>query len=284
VSRRRSWTDDQLIEACKTSESYASVRKKLGLKGSGSHALVRDRIENLGIQTDHFLGQGWALGKTSYSDERIGASPDEKFCKGSKTPRNTIKEIIIKEGLIPYACDICGNDGKWMGEELVLQLDHVNGRRRDHRLSNLRFLCPNCHSQTPTYCGKNKSNAVVSDEELLRALREEDSIRQALLSVGLSIGATYNRAYKLMAKNGLQIKRGSEQKYCVDCGAKISCNATRCKPCAGKHRANFKIDWPSCEELRQRLDESNYSALGRELGVSDNAIKKHLRVHCQERS
>ena len=54
----------------------------------------------------------------------------------------------------------CCNKGEWLGKPLVLQLDHINGVRDDHRLENLRFLCPNCHSQTDTYGGKN-SNVIL---------------------------------------------------------------------------------------------------------------------------
>ena len=48
-----------------------------------------------------------------------------------------------------------GNEGKWQGQDLSLQLDHINGVNNDHRVKNLRFLCPNCYSQTDTYGGKN---------------------------------------------------------------------------------------------------------------------------------
>ena len=49
----------------------------------------------------------------------------------------------------------CGNEGFWNGKKLVLQLEHKNGIHNDHRVENLCFLCPNCHSQTDTYSGKN---------------------------------------------------------------------------------------------------------------------------------
>ena len=53
-----------------------------------------------------------------------------------------------------YKCQKCGIS-EWLGNPLTLQLDHINGVNNDHRLTNLRFLCPNCHSQTDTYAGKN---------------------------------------------------------------------------------------------------------------------------------
>ena len=58
-------------------------------------------------------------------------------------------------------CTSCGLGPEWQGEKLVLQLDHTNGDHTDHRLDNLRWLCPNCHSQTPTYCGRNNKHGSV---------------------------------------------------------------------------------------------------------------------------
>ena len=66
-----------------------------------------------------------------------------------------MKARLIKEGYIEYKCAICGIKD-WLGQPLSLQLDHINGINDDHRLENLRLLCPNCHSQTDTYAGKNK--------------------------------------------------------------------------------------------------------------------------------
>jgi Zn finger protein HypA/HybF involved in hydrogenase expression len=69
--------------------------------------------------------------------------------------RASIRKIIIKENLIEYKCSECGIQ-TWNNKPLSLHLDHINGRSNDNRLENLRFLCPNCHSQTETYTGKNK--------------------------------------------------------------------------------------------------------------------------------
>jgi len=41
------------------------------------------------------------------------------------------------------------------GRALSIHLDHINGAGDDYRLDNLRMLCPNCHSQTETYGGRN---------------------------------------------------------------------------------------------------------------------------------
>lgn len=66
-----------------------------------------------------------------------------------------LKTRILKAKLLEHKCSSCGNDGAWLNQELVLQLDHINGVNDDNRIENLRFLCPNCHSQTLTFCGKN---------------------------------------------------------------------------------------------------------------------------------
>jgi 5-methylcytosine-specific restriction endonuclease McrA len=78
------------------------------------------------------------------------------FVLNSGYNHSTIKRNIIKYNLIPYECATCKNQGKHNGLDLTLQLDHINGVKVDQTLSNLRFLCPNCHSQTQTYAGGNR--------------------------------------------------------------------------------------------------------------------------------
>ena len=70
-------------------------------------------------------------------------------------PTLKLKKRLIKDGILEYKCDECGLDS-WNNKNIVLQLDHINGISNDHRLNNLRLMCPNCHSQTETYCGRNK--------------------------------------------------------------------------------------------------------------------------------
>ena len=69
--------------------------------------------------------------------------------------RASVKRVIIEKKLLELKCEECGIK-EWNRKKLSLHLDHINGENGDHRLENLRFLCPNCHSQTDTYAGKNK--------------------------------------------------------------------------------------------------------------------------------
>lgn len=68
--------------------------------------------------------------------------------------RHNIKHRLIKAGLLDVRCQECGLS-EWRGKPLMPHIDHINGVRDDHRLENLRMLCPNCHSQTETYGGRN---------------------------------------------------------------------------------------------------------------------------------
>jgi hypothetical protein len=82
--------------------------------------------------------------------------PLEVLMARSKS-RLSIKRRLLDAGILESRCDECGIS-EWRGRHLSIQLDHRNGIRDDHRLENLRMLCPNCHSQTETFAAKNKSN------------------------------------------------------------------------------------------------------------------------------
>ncbi len=77
------------------------------------------------------------------------------FVENSSYARHNLKRRIIEEKLLEYKCVCCGNIGEHNSQPLTLQLDHINGVNNDHRLENLRFLCPNCHTQQDTYAAKN---------------------------------------------------------------------------------------------------------------------------------
>jgi len=89
----------------------------------------------------------------------IKKDDSEVFVLESTYPRHRLKERIIKQKLIDYECEICGNVGVWLNKPLPLILDHINGVNNDHRLENLRFVCSNCDSQLPTY--KNRRGSKV---------------------------------------------------------------------------------------------------------------------------
>lgn len=86
---------------------------------------------------------------------RPRARPIPELLATSKSRAN-VKRRLLGVGLLENRCRECGLM-EWLGEPLTVQIDHVNGIRDDHRLENLRMLCPNCHSQTDTYGRRNRS-------------------------------------------------------------------------------------------------------------------------------
>lgn|GEM_PF-1850995 len=90
---------------------------------------------------------------------------------------------------------------KWLDEKITLELEHIDGNHQNNKRENLEALCPNCHSLTPTWRGRNKQNnkRKINDEELLMALIDYNfNMRQALISVGLAAkGGNYCRCHKL---------------------------------------------------------------------------------------
>jgi DNA-binding CsgD family transcriptional regulator len=86
---------------------------------------------------------------------RPSATPiAELLVAGTERGRFNLKARLVREGLKRNMCERCGLID-WRGEPLTLALHHVNGQRHDNRLENLMLLCPNCHSQTENYAGRN---------------------------------------------------------------------------------------------------------------------------------
>ena len=154
------WTLErkEMEELLNSSNSISEVIKKLGLadSGTGSRKILLQYIEanSLEKELEELKKRSKLISNSNLTPFEQTLTVEEMFCENSKVGRKEIKKYIIKNNLIPYKCVECGNEGSWNGKELSLQLDHINGINNDNRLENLRFLCPNCHSQTETFGSK----------------------------------------------------------------------------------------------------------------------------------
>ncbi len=156
--KKSKYTVEVLTPVVKKSKSYSQVVRGLGLKVSGgSSAYIKDKIVLLGIDTAHFTGQLWSKGTTKETNdivkaqaEKMTLSPKEVLRDGVMFKGAVLRRVLIEAG-VPYLCKECGLGPVWNGRGLTLHVDHISGNRRDCRKNNLRFLCPNCHQQTPTW-------------------------------------------------------------------------------------------------------------------------------------
>lgn len=151
----RTWTDAQFLQAAEAATSIADALRRLGLCARGGHHRSFQRhAKRLGVSLDRY---------NLTSNQRGGLVPfaktftDEEVFAVNSPLKGNLRRRVLEAGFLPNRCAECDNTGTHNGKPLVLQLDHINGVRTDNRRENLRFLCPNCHSQTATYCGRNLS-------------------------------------------------------------------------------------------------------------------------------
>ena len=151
------WLDEDVIKAVKKSKTYSQTLRALGVQAKGANfRTLKKYISKLNLDISHFcFGKNFDLDRIKNS--RYILTPEEMFIENSLTNTKHIRNTLIKLKLIDYKCQMCGIT-HWQNQELSLHLDHINGTNSDNRLENLRFLCPNCHSLTETYCGRNIHN------------------------------------------------------------------------------------------------------------------------------
>ena len=155
-----SYTTEQFKDIINTSPSISAALLSLGLSNKGNNYKTLKRRcdqENINYQELVTRSKNNNMKNLLLVTSKLKIPNSILFIDDSSTSRHIVKNRIISENIIPYECSDCGNTGEHNGKKLSLHLDHINGKSNDNRLINLRFLCPNCHSQTDTYCGKAKS-------------------------------------------------------------------------------------------------------------------------------
>ncbi len=159
---KREYAIDKLIENADKCVNMLDLCHKMGIENVGGedYREVRNLAKELGVELVFSFKQN----KPSMKSVKL---PNEMvFVKNGHTSTTNLKKKIIREGLKEYKCEKCGIT-EWQGEPISLQIHHINGDHHDNRLENLQFLCPNCHSQTDTYAGKNSSRGSTAKPKIL---------------------------------------------------------------------------------------------------------------------
>jgi len=142
MPRNRNYTDDDILEAVENNISIAGVLKDLNLKlAGGNYGNMKRNLQRLNADTSHWKGQGWNKG-------------EQLKDWSNYTKSQSLKPHLIKErGLKCQNCDLT----RWLDEDIILEVHHIDGDRTNNTKDNLQLLCPNCHAVTDNWRGrKNK--------------------------------------------------------------------------------------------------------------------------------
>ena len=168
------------------SQNVSDLLRKMGTTTHHASSVTHmgKRLRAWGIDTSHFDTRKFKKG--CKSNKRRGA--EERLVLHSEESRKTDAYILrrcLEDIERPYICEACGQTPIWNKKPLVLQVDHINGNNRDDRPENLRFLCPNCHTQTLTYGAKNIAKGKMA--ECIIASVSNTDIPQGVSWVGIPI-------------------------------------------------------------------------------------------------
>lgn len=150
--RKRSWTDEALIEAVERGGTITEVTRHLGLSDS-RRGDVSQRAKELGLTFSrrNSPSQDVMLARRHARAERV------LRLGHARVNGQRLRRLLTEHGILEDKCNKCSLGPSWQDVPLALQVNHVNGDHRDNRAENLEILCPNCHSQTDTYAGRNKN-------------------------------------------------------------------------------------------------------------------------------
>lgn len=148
--KHKKYNKESLQKTINESLSIREVLLKLGLRAtSGNYRVFHRFVKNNNINTDNLVGPHKSVTgviRTQTNDYLTNSKPISSF---------KLKERLIKENIKENRCEVCGLT-EWQNKPLSCQLHHIDGNNCNNNINNLIMLCPNCHSQTETFSGRNK--------------------------------------------------------------------------------------------------------------------------------
>lgn len=210
--------------------NVADFCRKVGWKPvGGNYRTFYKYVKEYNLDTSHFTGNKTNIGGRLYS----GISNEDYFKKDKLIKGTDLLKRLINKAGFEYKCDKCGIT-EWQGQEIKLQVHHIDGDHFNNELSNLQILCPNCHSQTDNYGGKANKKGICTH----------------------SNNYTYKHVCKICGK---PMQRASKTGLCAECYRKQEQQNSKC---------------PSKEQLLQDIKNMSMVKVGKKYGVSDNTIRK----------
>lgn len=237
------FSKEQIQDVVNNNSNWMAIMNVFGYKSCTNVPYIKTKLEKLNIDFSNVDP------KYASACARI---PLEEILVLNSTygSMSRLKVRIQKELGWEHECSIC-KLREWNSKPIPLEIDHINGEHYDNRIDNLRFICPNCHAQTDTYKGKNMK---------VHKIRKSNEI--------------------IKAKQVVEPKKIIVPK-CCDCEKAVSDKRSlRCKLCNEKHFIILrKVVRPSYEALQEDLSNMSMVKTGQKYGVSDNAVRKWLKVY-----
>lgn len=240
----------------KESNSYADFFSKINRSpNSGSNRIILSQyIRQHNIDVSHFPQN---CGKKY--------TANEVFVENSLVTQKVVRRCYKDGNYTPYKCAICGLEPFWNGQPLTLTLDHINGKNNDNRLTNLRWVCPNCDRQLPTFGAKKLKKQCFC------------KICGCEISIKRKSGMCHECYIKERKKN-----KETMHKYCIDCGKEIDKDAIRCVSCLGKYRTQECIkEKLNNKDVRAFLKVEIRNKSFEQIARENNIVSKTLRYWCK---
>lgn len=253
--------EDIVRKAFSEAESINDFARKLGVRmNNGTNAKARRIASKFGLDCNDIKGDPLAGLKKYTSSLRI--SDDNFFVFGKNRGGPGLKKRMLSLGVIEECAEY--NLGPfWNGKELVLQVDHIDGNNFNNIFTNLRLICPNCHTQTETYANRNAHRYGYCEcgNRITPEFKSCDDCGVNVISIAESNGDI------------------AKFKNC-DCGNIIDKRSKNCRDCfkatVVMPKSKQKLDFPPLDELIEEIQALGWTGAGRKFGIIDNTLRKFV--------